>query len=232
MSNSGLQWFLLKTNGNCSALKNELKDSETVISFKNPDVLSKLLVRTDQELGGFSTAEVEVDEDRKIGIFHGNLNLDTPPNRPDIVYSGYAMFRTKDIPRGLFGGYNFWDWDHYHHVVLRVRGDHRKYIVNIQSRTPFLTDLHQHRLFLNDPGNWETVVIPIDDFVLTNRGVIQHQALMDRTAVKSIGIGILDNQYGPFKLEIDYIKVMVGDDIAKEMRRKREQEQVQENEVD
>jgi NADH dehydrogenase [ubiquinone] 1 alpha subcomplex assembly factor 1 len=55
---------------------------------------------------------------------------------------------------------------------------------------------------------------------------------MDRTAVKSIGIGILDNQYGPFKLEIDYIKVMVGDDIAKEMRRKREQEQVQENEVD
>lgn len=208
-------------------MKHELKDSETIISFKRPNERSKLLLRTDQELGGFSTAELDVDEEKGIATFHGRLNLDTPPERPDIVYSGYAMFRTNDIPKNIFGSFNYWDWDHYHHIVLRVRGDHRKYLVNVQTRTPSITDLYQHRLFLSDPGNWETVVIPIDDLVLTNRGEIQHQALMDRTAVKSIGIGILDNQYGPFKLEIDYIKVMVGDEVAKEARRKRELEETE-----
>lgn len=132
------------------------------------------------------------------------------------------MFRTKNQPRKLFNLESFWDWDNYHNVILRVKGDHRKYFVNIQAHTAVATDIYQHRLFLNKPGSWETVTIPIDDFVLTNRGVIQHQSPMDRTKVKTIGIGLLDNQFGPYSLFIDNIKVAKGDeeDVAK--RRKRE----------
>lgn len=194
---------------------------QTLVSFTQSE-LPKLIVRSDQDLGGFSTANFDVEGG--VGHFHGNLNLDPPSNRPDLLYSGYAMFRTPDQAKGFMGRPTFWDWDNYHNVVLRVKGDHRKYFVNIQAHTPVYTDLYQHRLFLNTPGEWETVTIPIDDFVLTNRGVIQHQAPLDRNKVKSIGIGLTDGQFGNYSLFIEDIKVARGDEDAQKKRQEREQE--------
>ncbi|CCH43716.1 Complex I intermediate-associated protein 30,mitochondrial [Wickerhamomyces ciferrii] len=184
-----------------------------ILDFKRPNELSKVLVRSDQELGGFSTAHLDIVEN-KVAHFHGNLNLDPPPNRPDVMFSGYAMFRTKDQENDLFGRPKFWDWEPYHHVELRVKGDTRKYFVNIQADTGLLTDIYQHRLFLNNPGNWETVVIPIDDFILTNWGNIQEQSAIERERIKTIGIGLLDKQFGPFNLYIDYIKVLTRDGVS------------------
>ncbi|ODV73111.1 CIA30 family protein, partial [Cyberlindnera jadinii NRRL Y-1542] len=204
-----------------------VKSVQTLISFKNPEQLSGLITRSDQELGGFST--VNLDVEGGVGHFHGVLNLDPPSNKPEFLYSGYAMFRTKDQPSNgsfLFPQSQFWDWDNFHNVVLRVKGDHRKYFVNIQSQTSVATDLYQHRLFLTKPGEWETVTIPIDDFVLTNRGIIQHQAPMDRTRVKTLGIGLTDGQFGEYSLYIDEIKVERGDEEAQRKREEKEKEQV------
>ncbi len=175
------------------------------------------MLRSDQELGGFSTANFDVENG--VGHFHGYLNLDPPPNRPDIMYSGYAMFRTKDHPKTYLGNENFWDWSPYHHVEMRVKGDNRKYFVNIQADSSIITDIYQHRLFLNNPGNWETVVIPIDDFVLTNWGNIQEQTGIERDRVKTIGIGLLDKQFGPFNLYIDYIKVLTAAGVKQRVKK-------------
>jgi len=171
------------------------------------------MTRSDQELGGFSTVNFDVKDG--VGYFHGYLNLDPPPNRPDIVFSGYAMFRTRDqTKKGILGiKSSFWNWSPYHHLELRVKGDFRKYFINIQTDSPLVTDIYQHRLFLNTPGEWETVVIPIDDFVLTNWGNIQEQGEMEKERVKTIGIGLLDKQFGPFGLYIDYIKVLTANDV-------------------
>lgn len=167
---------------------------------------------------------MNLDVEGNVGHFHGVLNLDPPPNRPDVLYSGYAMFRTKDQPTGFLNSPTFWDWDNYHNLVLKVKGDHRKYFVNIQAQTAVATDVYQHRLFLNTPGKWETVTIPIDDFVLTNRGVIQHQSSLDRTKVKTVGIGLLDNQFGPYSLFIDSISVERGGQEDIDKRNKKEEE--------
>jgi NADH dehydrogenase [ubiquinone] 1 alpha subcomplex assembly factor 1 len=129
-----------------------------------------------------------------------------------------------DLKPGVMGSPTYWDWENYHNVVLRVKGDHRKYFVNIQAHTPVYTDLYQHRLFLNTPGEWETVTIPIDDFVLTNRGIIQHQALLDRTKVKSVGIGLTDGQFGPYSLFIKDIKAVRGDEQSVKKREEKEKE--------
>lgn len=185
----------------------------TILDFKsNPqESLDNILIRSDQEIGGFS--QVHFDITNNTGHFHGNLNLDLPKNNPEVTRSGYAMFRTKDQKESWLSGSNYWDWSNYQSLALRVKGDTRKYLVNIQANTPLVTDLFQHRLFLDKPGEWETVVIPLNDFVMTNWGVIQDGSEINKLEVKTIGVGLLDKTYGPFSLDIDWIKVMTGTEV-------------------
>ena len=152
------------------------------IDFTRPNELKNILVRSDQELGGFSTATLDLiertppdadvtaaapageksvstqaapptdkNEPSTYARFHGVLNLDLPKNRPDVVQSGYAMFRTRDqepeptlFPtlRSLFDGNSqygpsgkYWDWSSCSHLLLKVKGDRRKYFINIQAES-------------------------------------------------------------------------------------------------
>lgn len=173
------------------------------------------MTRCDQEMGGLSTVNFGIDPQSGAGHFHGTLNLDLPKNNPEITRSGYAMFRTKDQKELWLSGDSYWDWSEYSSLVLRVKGDRRKYLVNIQANTPLVTDLFQHRLFLHHPGEWETVVIPLDDFVMTNWGVIQDGSELNKSEVKTVGVGLLDKQYGPYSLKVDWIKVMTGAEVER-----------------
>lgn len=190
----------------------------TVLDFKHnvKECMGSIMTRCDQEIGGYSTVNFDYDPDTQSGVFHGYLNLDLPKDKPEITRSGYAMFRTKDQKDSWFSGDSYWDWSQYQSLVLRVKGDRRKYLVNIQANTPLVTDLFQHRLFLNHPGEWETVVIPLNDFVLTNWGIIQDGGELNKAEVKTIGIGLLDKQYGPYRLNVDWIKVMTGAEVEKQ----------------
>lgn len=183
----------------------------TVLDFKAKpqESLNNILVRSDKEIGGYSEANFTISPD-STAKFYGNLNLDLPKDNPEMTRSGYAMFRTKDLKESWLSGSNYWDWNQYQSLALRVRGDNRKYLVNLQANTPLVTDLFQHRLFLETPGDWETVIIPLNDFVMTNWGVIQNDLEINKAEIKTIGIGLLDKTYGPFNLDIDWIKVIKG----------------------
>lgn len=68
------------------------------------------------------------------------------------------------------------------------------FFVNVQTDGPVTTDLYQHRLFLDDAQGdaWQTITIPLDDFVLTNTGVVsESQVSMLREKVLSVGISVL-----------------------------------------
>lgn len=199
------------------------KTVHSVLDFKtHPDeLLDSIMTRSDQEMGGFSSVNFDIDNATKAGHFHGYLNLDLPKDNPNVTRSGYAMFRTKDQKESWLSGNSYWDWSNLSSLVMRLKGDRRKYLVNIQSNTPLVTDLFQHRLFLNHPGEWETVVIPLNDFVMTNWGVIQDGSEINKSEVKSIGIGLLDKQYGPYSLKLDWIKVMTGAEVEKETLKSR-----------
>lgn len=206
---------------------------KAVVSFRNNAFgLPSLLVRSDKDLGGYSSVNLSVigtprDQDpsapapklvshgepEAFGRFEGNLSLDLPEGRSDLVRLGYAMFRTKDPEPGFLGlaGPEFHDWSMFNQLALRVRGDLRRYFINIQAETPYPTDLYQHRLFLKTPGEWETVTVPFSSFILTNGGVIQEQQQLDTEHIRSVGIGLIDGQYGPYRLDVDWIKVISGD---------------------
>lgn len=200
------------------AKPNELnKPIQTVLDFKNnPQYsLDNIMTRCDKEIGGYSSANFNYNNQLKCGQFSGYLNLDLPKDNPEVTRSGYAMFRTKDQKESWLSGNSYWDWTQYQSLALRVKGDRRKYLVNIQANTPLVTDLFQHRLFLNHPGEWETVVIPLNDFVMTNWGIIQDGCEINKSEVKTVGVGLLDKQYGPFNLNIDWVKVMTDTEVDK-----------------
>ncbi|KAK8040461.1 hypothetical protein PG991_000249 [Apiospora marii] len=132
--------------------------------------------------------------------FHGSISTALPPHRPDIQRSGFAAWRTLDRPPTVFGR-AVWDIDMYTYLALRVKSDGRAYFVNVQTESVVPSDLHQHRLFAQRPGEWETVLVKWNDFVRTNHGfVVEPQTEMLRQKVKSIGIGLTDRVPGPFEL--------------------------------
>lgn len=94
----------------------------------------------------------------------------------------------------------------YAFLALRVKSDGRKYFVNIQSETIVYTDIHQHRLYTQRQGQWETVFIKWSDFVRTNYGqVVEPQTELPIQKVRTVGIGLTDRVPGPFDLAVSKI---------------------------
>ncbi|CAH1757140.1 17166_t:CDS:2 [Entrophospora sp. SA101] len=176
-----------------------------MLKLNDQEDLGQWLVGSDKDIG---EAKLEITPENK-GRFHGYVSLDLPPNYK-YEKSGYAAIRSKVRGVTIFGT-PMWDTTLFRYLALRVKGDYKKYYINLQTDGPVQTDLFQHRLFLRKPGDWETVMIPFRDFILTNHGIIQEpQIAMYREKVKTVGISILD-QHGPFSIEIDWIKAMNTD---------------------
>jgi len=69
-----------------------------------------------------------------------------------------------------------------------------KIFINIQTDGPVTSDLFQHRLYFDERFGdaWQTIVIPFDDFVLTNTGqVALSQVTMMRERIRTIGISVV-----------------------------------------
>ena len=96
--------------------------------------------------------------------------------------------------------------DPYAFLALRFKSDGRKYFVNVQTESIVYTDIHQHRLYTQKPGQWETVFIKWGEFVRTNYGqVVEPQTEMLTQKVRTIGIGLTDRVPGPFDLAVSAV---------------------------
>jgi hypothetical protein len=102
-----------------------------------------------------------------------------------------------------------WDTSLFRFLWLRVKGDERRYYINVQADTLDPLELWQHRLFLRTPGQWETVLIPWADFLRTRNGRVTYKKFdgMDREKVKTVGASLIERKEGPFCLHIAEIKV-------------------------
>lgn len=145
-------------------------------AFKTEKDLKQWAIGCDKDIGGFSEAELTWNPEGT-AKFHGDISLDLPANR-EIKQSGYAAIRTK-VRTGMLQqelecgtdvhtiqqkeqtmfGTPCWDTSLFRYLALHVKGDKRKYFVNIQTDGVVKTDLFQHRLFLRTPGQWETVMV-------------------------------------------------------------------------
>jgi NADH dehydrogenase [ubiquinone] 1 alpha subcomplex assembly factor 1 len=170
---------------------------------------------TDIQLGGFSTASLDYippstsskpspSENPNGHIrFHGKISTELPPDRPEVQRTGFAAWRTLDRPATMFGK-SLWNTEAYTYLALRIKSDGRSYFVNLQTETIVPTDIHQHRLYAKRPGEWETILIKWSEFVRTNHGaLVEPQSEMQRSKVRTIGIGLTDRISGDFDISIE-----------------------------
>lgn len=90
--------------------------------------------------------------------------------------------------------------------VIRLRGDGHRYKFTVLTETGFDAPLHQCA-FETKRGEWEAHRLAFNAFVPTFRGRILTDApSLNPAKVTSVGFLISDQQTGPFKLEVAWIK--------------------------
>ncbi len=144
----------------------------------------------DGVMGGLSTGGME-QASAGTAVFAGAVSLENN--------GGFASVRSR--PRML-------DLRDFSSLALRIRGDGKGYKVNLRTDSRFDGILYRSA-FETRNGVWETVVLPLDEFVPTFRGrVVRDAPPLDRSAINSIGLMISDGQEGPFRLEVEWIRAV------------------------
>ncbi|KAM9294449.1 complex I intermediate-associated protein 30, mitochondrial [Gastrophryne carolinensis] len=189
-------------------LKESLLEQTSVAwEFRSTEDLEKWVVSTDQEIGGKSQAFLKLGKNEQTVFFYGVLNSEVPRDG-ETTASGYCTLRSRP-PRGSFGRKLHYDWSNFNTLHLRVRGDGRPWMVNIQSETYFSQqhdDLYHYFLYTRGGPYWQDVKIPFSKFFMSSRGRVQDsQYVLLPDKITTLGFTIADQTNGPFQLEIDFI---------------------------
>jgi monofunctional biosynthetic peptidoglycan transglycosylase len=141
----------------------------------------------DVVMGGVSRSGMEVENG--IATFRGEVSLDNN--------GGFASVRSSPEAHDLSG---------FDGLVLRVRGDGKRYAFRLRNSAAFDGASFQVR-FRPPPGEWVEIAVPFSDFVPVYRGrrLTGHPPL-DPRRIMTFGILISDKQEGPFQLDIQWIR--------------------------
>nr|CAD7459854.1 unnamed protein product [Timema tahoe] len=155
---------------------------------------------------GFSTCQLSVSPMGK-ALFSGTLDTRVPRDG-HIKKAGYCNMKSIRA-RKSFKREAVLDWTLYTHLVLRVRGDGRSYMLNISTEGYFdllWNDVYHYVLFTRGGPYWQVAKIPFSKFFLASKGRVQDkQYPIPLNYISSLGISVGDKINGQFHLEIDYI---------------------------
>eukprot|EP00842_Homolaphlyctis_polyrhiza_P000685 jgi/Hompol1/1617/HPOL_002729-RA len=182
-----------------------LRKEKELFSFDSVEALERWVVGSDADIGGLSEAYWGFTQQRT-ALFWGKLSTEVPKNA-NFDRSGYAGIRSKEAPFTLFSRPAI-DTTLFRYLAIRARGDQNQWFVNLRTDSLYPSHVWQHRVFFQRPGEWETIMIPFRDFVLTSHGFVQPEQMeMNRSAIRTIGFSIV-RQPGDFSLELEWIKAL------------------------
>lgn len=144
------------------------------------------------------------------GIFSGHIDTTTPKDGK-IDQAGYANMTTVERTKSFFR-LDPYQWGAYTHMVFRVRGDGRTYLINLSMEKDMdmaFFDVHSYNLYTRGGPYWQYTKIPFSKFVYASKATVQDaQGPLLLNNVLRVGITLADKINGPFRLEIDYIGCM------------------------
>lgn len=152
--------------------------------FHDADEAARWRATDDVVMGGVSSSAMLAGDG--VGIFCGELSLERG--------GGFASVRRR---MGVV------DLSSYDAVELRVRGDGKRYKLNLRVSESIDSVVYQ-AAFDTQAGAWMTAKLPLSEFAPRFRGRPASGAL-DRAHVSSLGLLISDRQVGPFRLEVSSI---------------------------
>lgn len=167
------------------------QEHRLITRFDSADAAAPWRTVNDGVMGGRSTGQFRINENRNLEFF-GALSLQNN--------GGFASVRARVQGMGLTEGDS---------VVLRVRGDGREYNFNLYTQSD-LGGYSYRQSFQTRAGEWVEVAMPVERFVATWRGRTFPDQKLDPRMVAGMGILLGDKQPGPFRLEVEWIKVASG----------------------
>jgi len=149
--------------------------------FKDPDEASRWRSTDDVVMGGRSSSAMHAGD--QVGVFAGELSLERG--------GGFASVRRRD---------QIVDLSAYDAIELRVRGDGKRYKLNLRTSDDFDGIVYQ-AAFETQAGTWQTVRLALPAFAPRFRGR-PVPGTLDLTHVSSLGLLISDGQASLFRLEV------------------------------
>jgi monofunctional biosynthetic peptidoglycan transglycosylase len=161
---------------------------QLLFDFSGPDAAKAWVNVNDGVMGGVSDGRFKITDNKTMEFF-GTLSLENN--------GGFASVRSRPKEINLKGGDS---------IAIRVRGDGREYTFNLY--VPRDSGRYSFRqTFKTKKNEWIEVSFTVDKFVATWRGRVFPDQKLDPGKVNSVGFLLADKKAGPFKLEVDWVKV-------------------------
>ncbi|QDU25841.1 Complex I intermediate-associated protein 30 (CIA30) [Anatilimnocola aggregata] len=162
---------------------------QPLFDFTGADSTKDWQTVNDGVMGGVSEGKFQIT-DKKTMEFFGTLSLQNN--------GGFASVRTKGKKLGLEKGDT---------LVAKVKGDGREYHMNLSVPT-FQIAYNYRAVLQTKKDEWIEVKLPLDKFEATSFGqVVKNAGQVKPSSVNGLGFMLSDKKAGPFKLEIESIKV-------------------------
>lgn len=142
----------------------------------------------DEVMGGRSTSTARFSGQNTL-LFEGRLVYERQ--------QGFASIRSQSEP---------FDLSQAKSLRLRVKGDGRRYLINISSSS-FIADPGYQADFATIAGKWQEVSIPLHNFKPAFDSQYSRETLNLGT-IRTIGVIITNQNSGDFRLEVDWIKAI------------------------
>ncbi len=134
-------------------------------------------------------SRIKITEAKTLEFF-GNLSLENN--------GGFASVRTKAKKLGLEKGDS---------LVVKMRGDGREYTLNLYVPRPLVAFSYRATVETKK-DEWIEVKLPLDKFEATSFGrPVRDAGPVDPKEVNALGFLLGDKKAGPFRLEVQWIKV-------------------------
>ena len=183
----------------CPAAAVQADDNQaTLFEFGKPEAARQWQTVNDGVMGGVSDGRFRINDDKKMEFF-GNLSLENN--------GGFASVRSRPTKVNLKAGDS---------IAARVRGDGREYRMNLY--VPRDSGGYSFRqTFRTQKDKWIEVSFAVEEFVATYHGRVLPDQQLDPGKVNSVGFLLGDKKAGPFKLEVEWIKVQSGSAVTAAM---------------
>ena len=164
--------------------------TQPLFDFTGADAAKDWQAVNDGVMGGVSEGTFQITDQKALEFF-GTLSLENN--------GGFASVRTKAKKLGLESG---------DALRVRVRGDGRQYSLNLYVPRPQVAFSYRATVTTTS-DEWVEVTMPLDTFEATSFGrVVKDAGAVKPNEVNALGFMVSDKKAGPFKLEIEWVKVV------------------------
>jgi len=160
-----------------------------LFDFTGADAAKDWQSVNDGVMGGVSEGKLKIT-DKKTMEFFGTLSLENN--------GGFASVRTRAKKFGLEKGDT---------LIAKVKGDGREYSLNLYLNKPLIAFSYRATV-QTKKDEWIEVKVPLDKFEATSFGrIVKDAGAVKPEEVNALGFMLSAKKAGPFKLEVEWIKV-------------------------